>query len=258
MGLVSSSLFPVPETSYTASPHWIWLTTAESEVIPAFFIDRGAKYTLLFSHGNAEDLGHVIGRTTKLSRALNVNVFVYDYTGYGLSTGVAHEEATYADVQAAFQYLRSVMGIPWEHIVLYGWSLGSGPSVHLASRTPVAGLVLHSAFTSIGRLVLPTTASLPGDVYPNLENIGGVLCPVYIVHGVEDDVTPVWHAHELAGAVRKASAFPPLLVEGAGHTDVDLVAGEDFVEGFQKFLASLELRGARLPREAAALAAIPE
>jgi len=259
MGLVSSTVFPAPEPSYTTSPHWIWLTTAENQVIPAFFIDRGAKYTLLFSHGNAEDLGHVIRRSSKLSKALNVNVFVYEYTGYGLSTGLAHEGATYADIEAAYQYLRSVNGIPGEEIILYGWSLGSGPSVHLASKARVRGLVLHSAFTSIGRLLLPTVAALPGDMYPNLESISSVNCPVYIIHGVEDDITPLWHAYELSAALQKSSVYPPYYVDGAGHTDVDEVAGEAFVEHFRKYLEFLDFSdGGVDDRQPATLVAIPE
>lgn len=245
MGIGASRLlFPSPEASYKRSPYLLWLTTSQDEVIPAFFIDVGAKYTLLFSHGNAEDLGHAIERARLLSPILGVNIFAYEYTGYGLSTGAASEEATYADIEAAFQYLTAVLGVPWSSIILYGWSLGSGPSVHLASRLPVRGVVLHSAFASVYRCASSLLAALPGDAYPNVERIGAVRCPIYIVHGVDDFITPVWHAHELAASCRAESAYPPLLVEDAGHHDVEVVAGPIFVDGFLKFLGWLDARPA--------------
>ena len=58
--------------------------------IPAFFVRRrGAQHTVLFSHGNAEDLGMMYKRMKDLALALCVNILAYDYTGYGLSQGGA-------------------------------------------------------------------------------------------------------------------------------------------------------------------------
>lgn len=237
---LTKAVFPAPTPSYEWDPHWIWLTTSEQEVIPAFFVDKGAKYTVIFSHGNAEDLGGVIERVTKLSRNVEVNVFAYEYTGYGLSTGDAHEQAVYADVEAAFKYVKDIIGVPWEQIILYGWSLGSGPSVHLASKTAVRGVVLQSSFLSIYRVAIQTRVLLPGDMFPNLDNIGKVACPVFVMHGHDDDVTPFWHGQELAGKLRKECAYPPFFLENAGHDDMEEVAGEEFYTRFSNFLRWLD------------------
>ena len=52
----------------------------------------------------------------EVSHILNVNIFAYDYTGYGMSTGEPSEEALYADIEAAFKYLRDIVGIPWRSL----------------------------------------------------------------------------------------------------------------------------------------------
>lgn len=64
-------------------------------MIPAFFIDRDAKFTMLFSHGNAEDLGMIIQYFREVSHILEVNIFSYEYSGYGMSTGEPSEQGLY-------------------------------------------------------------------------------------------------------------------------------------------------------------------
>jgi hypothetical protein len=108
---ITKIVFQPPDATYTKDPNLIWLHTSEHEVIPAFFIDRDAKFTLLFSHGNAEDLGMIIQYFREVSHILEVNIFAYEYTGYGMSTGEPYEMALYADIEAAFKYLRDI--IPW-------------------------------------------------------------------------------------------------------------------------------------------------
>ena len=84
-----SSLSPGPKSGASPSP---------PRQIPAFYISRDASVTILFSHGNAEDLGMIYDWFVTLAQELNVNVLAYDYTGYGKSRGVrggnAEEEAS--------------------------------------------------------------------------------------------------------------------------------------------------------------------
>ena len=80
--------------------------------------------------------------------ATGVNVFVFDYRGYGRSQGRPSEEGTYRDAQAAYQWLRQ-KGFPGTNIIAFGESLGGGVAAELAVRETVGGLVLQSTFTSI-------------------------------------------------------------------------------------------------------------
>jgi pimeloyl-ACP methyl ester carboxylesterase len=145
---LSSLLFQPPAVTYMqATKHIVWLRTKRNVSIPAFFIDRKAKVTLLFSHGNAEDLGMIYEWFCEFSKELNVNLLAYDYEGYGKATGTPSEQNCYDDIDAAYEFLINTINIPSENIVLYGRSLGSGPSCYLAER-------LQNANVRIGGLIL--------------------------------------------------------------------------------------------------------
>eukprot|EP00906_Rhabdomonas_costata_P005117 RCo007673 len=102
------------------------------------------KYTLLFSHGNAEDLGMVHAAVKIMSRALRVDVLCYEYRGYGLYPGKSSERQCYRDIQTAYDYLVRQVGVPWTQVVLFGCSLGSGPTVHLAAGLGLTANVVGS------------------------------------------------------------------------------------------------------------------
>lgn len=237
---IDKIVFQPPDATYTKDPNLIWLHTGEHEVVPAFFIDRDAKFTLLFSHGNAEDLGMIIQYFREVSHILEVNIFAYEYTGYGMSTGEPNEMAVYADIEAAYKYLRDIIGIPWTEIVLYGRSIGSGPSIHLATRTAVRAMVLQSPLGSIFRVAIPSRITLPGDIFPNVDRISKVRCPVYIIHGTKDEIIPFWHSELLVRNCRKGACYPPYVVENGGHNNLEIVARQPFYDNFLKFLQWLE------------------
>lgn len=236
---ISKLVFQPPEATYTKDPNLIWLHTAEHEVIPAFFIDRDAKLTLLFSHGNAEDLGMIIQYFREVSHLLEVNIFAYEYTGYGMSTGEPSEPNVYSDIEGAFKYLRDIIGIPWTEIVLYGRSIGSGPSCHLASRTAVRGMVLQSPLLSVYRIAFRSRFTMPGDMFTNVDKISKVCCPVYITHGDSDEIVPLWHGQELYKNCRKENAYEPFWVEGGGHNNLEIIARQQFYGHLVDFLQHL-------------------
>jgi hypothetical protein len=113
--------------------------------------------TIIYSHGNATDIGAMFPLQVVLIHALHVNVLMYDYSEYGASGGVPEEAATYADLQAVFDYVLEHVQSDATKIVLYGQSVGSGPCTYLAARDDrIGGLVLHSAFTSGMRVLTPS------------------------------------------------------------------------------------------------------
>ena len=152
-----------------------WLSNDDYE-IPIVFLQRNdAKITILYSHGSTVDLGGVYSRVKELSELLHANVLAYEYTGYGYSVpkhAVPSEKMCYRNIQSAYDYLTQDLGIPHWKIVLYGRSLGSGPSCYLAKKTAdegesVAGLILHSPFLSINRIVIDSEVNLVGDMFNN-------------------------------------------------------------------------------------------
>jgi hypothetical protein len=113
--------------------------------------------TLIYSHGNATDVGAMFPMQVVLAHSLDINVISYDYSGYGESGGVPTEASTYKDIQAVYDFAVTTLGTKAEQIILYGQSVGSGPCCYLAARIPdIGGMILHSPFTSGMRVLTPS------------------------------------------------------------------------------------------------------
>mmetsp|Transcript_2110 Transcript_2110/g.3792 ORF Transcript_2110/g.3792 Transcript_2110/m.3792 type:complete len:324 (+) Transcript_2110:113-1084(+) len=266
---VSSLLFQPPPPTKLKEHKIIWLKTERGSRIPGFYIgysgvDDKARsmtmdevkrsnpeegITLLYSHANAEDLGSIYPWCKFLSKMLQVNLFAYDYTGYGMAHKVdaPSEEHCYADVDAAYRFLRQELRIPNSNIVLYGRSLGSGPSCYLAAGTasesregsedgPVGGLILHAPFLSVYRIVLETGCTVYGDKFPNIDYAPYIGSPVMLVHGTADQIVPFNHSERLLEAVPPAHRAHPLFIEGMGHNNVHASVRPLFVERLVEYL----------------------
>ena len=116
-----------------------------------------AKYTILFSHGNAVDLGQMSSFYIGLGSRINCNIFSYDYSGYGRSSGKPSEKNLYSDIDAAWNVLLTKYQVPQETVILYGQSIGTVPTVDLASRHQVRAVILHSPLMSGMRVAFPKT-----------------------------------------------------------------------------------------------------
>ncbi|RMB94332.1 hypothetical protein DUI87_29141 [Hirundo rustica rustica] len=215
------------------------------------------RYTLLFSHGNAVDLGQMCSFYIGLGSRINCNVFSYDYSGYGVSTGKPSEKNLYADIDAAWQALRTRLlsvqvrdngtanivkiqaentryGVSPENIILYGQSIGTVPTVDLASRYECAAVILHSPLMSGLRVAFPDTRkTYCFDAFPSIDKISKVTSPVLVIHGTEDEV--IDFSHGLAMYERCPRAVEPLWVEGAGHNDIELYA--QYLERLKQFIS---------------------
>jgi len=240
---ISGLVFQPPDVSFVPPKSIIWLRTSLGQRIPAFHADNGAPVTLLFSHGNAEDLGMIYDWFTALSRELRVNILCYDYTGYGRSTGTPSESNCYADIDAAYDYLTVELGKPPESIVLYGRSLGSGPSCYLAERlsrggTPPGGVMLQSPLLSVYRVAFNFRFTFPGDAFPNCDRVPHVDAPVFIIHGTRDEVVPFWNGEQLFLDTKPRMRCKPFWVEGAGHNNVEVLLRDSgsFVQRVREFL----------------------
>ena len=200
---LSSLVFQPPEITYIhARKHLIWLRTHKNAKIPAFYLDRRSTVTIIFSHGNAEDLGMIYEHCVEFTREINVNLIAYDYEGYGKASGAPSEQGCYDDIDAAYAFLTDVLHQKPQSIVLYGRSLGSGPSCYLAERLGrsnirVGGLVLQSPLLSVYRVAFNFRFTMPGDMFPNVDRIANICCPLLVIHGTRDEVVPFWNGESL-------------------------------------------------------------
>lgn len=133
--------------------------TRRGNTIACMYVKNSAnpKYTLLFTHGNAVDLGQMSSFFVGLGSRIDCNIFSFDYSGYGISTGKPSEKNIYADAEAAWNVLRQRYRLLPNQIVLYGQSIGTVAAVDLATRNEVAGIVLHSPMLSGMRVAFPET-----------------------------------------------------------------------------------------------------
>lgn len=206
-----------------------WVSTRRGTRIPLVWVNRTAKphLVLLHCHGNATDIGMMMGMFHELSRVLGIEVVGVEYTGYGASTGKPSAGHTYADVEAAYDFVVS-QGVAPDRIVAYGQSVGSGPVAWLASRRELGGIVLHSPLLSGIKVIdpVPSKCCRPScvwccfDFYPNDERVRSVRCPVLIMHGQQDEIIPFYHGYRLYRACPKASRWPAYFPERAGHNNL--------------------------------------
>lgn len=108
------------------------------------------------THGNAEDLGTIYEWFVIVAMELNVNILAYDYEGYGRSSGPPTEQLCYEDIDAAYDHLTTTLQQKPHNIVVYGRSLGSGPSLYLAERLNADGVKLGGVILQVRTSVLPS------------------------------------------------------------------------------------------------------
>ncbi|KAL7506754.1 hypothetical protein ACHAXN_003992 [Cyclotella atomus] len=192
--------------------------------------------TILYSHGNATDIGAMSILQCLISKSCNCNVLVYDYSGYGSSGGVPMEKNTYRDIKLVYQWVVQNITHHEHQVILYGQSVGSGPSCYLASkRQNIGGLILHSPFTSGMRVLTPSRMLACLDIFPNIDRIQKVTCPTFIIHGKKDVEVPMEHGLALYKNLKEECRYEPWWVEGKGHNDIC-----DGREGVKEYLGRLD------------------
>ena len=96
----------------------------------------------------------------------------------------------YDDIETVYLYITENLSIDPESIILFGRSIGSGPTCYLAEKYPVAGVILHSPLASILRVVVNIRWTLPFDYFPNVDRVAKMECPVFVIHGTRDEIIP--------------------------------------------------------------------
>nr|XP_023884628.1 protein ABHD17B-like isoform X1 [Quercus suber]POE70414.1 protein abhd17b [Quercus suber] len=216
-------------------------TKKGNEIVAMYVKNPSASMTLLYSHGNAADLGQMFHIFTELSLHLGVHVMGYDYSGYGQSSGKPSEQDTYADIDAAYKCLEETYGVKEEDIILYGQSVGSGPALELAIQLPrLRAVILHSPILSGLRVMYPVKRTFWFDIYKNIDKIPLVNCPVLVIHGTEDEVVDFSHGKQLWELCKEK--YEPLWVKGGNHCNLELYP--EYLKHLRKFVSAIE----KLPR----------
>ena len=237
-------IFPAPGPSYRRDSldGLVTLRAADGVELAALHLPNPrARFTVLYSHGNGEDLGNMLPVLEAIQR-LGFAVFAYDYRGYGTSGGRADVAGVTLDAEAALDHVTRVLGVPAERLILWGRSVGGGPTVHLAAQHPPAGMVLEATFTS-AFCVVTSRRILPFDRFENRRLLRGMSVPTLFIHGRKDRIVPFVHGErnfECAAEPKTA-----VWVDGAGHNDLWLVAPDRIGRALVAFADSLPARPER-------------
>ncbi len=213
------------------------LETEDGVGLHAFWLPApGARRALLFLHGNAGNASHRLPNAAELV-ALDTDVLLLDYRGYGLSEGRPSEAGVYLDARAAFAHLVEARGYASDRIVVFGRSVGGAVAVDLVQDLAVAGVILESTFTSVADMaasLMPIAAPFVRGRLDSRSKIARLRAPVLFFHGDRDEIVPYRLGRDLYEAAPAPKAFEKIV--GAGHNDTVEVGGRPYFERIRRFL----------------------
>ena len=229
---------------YYPDPHWfaepaLFRLEAEDVILEPeagvqlhawFFPHPQPVASLLFCHGNAGNISHRLPNVRRLVDT-GFQVLLFDYRGYGHSSGQPSETGLYRDAAAAWLYLVERPDTAGAPRIIFGRSLGGAVAVDLASHADASGLIVESTFTSIRTLTrllyhLPLP-DLPVR-YDSLSKIGQLKMPLLAIHGERDELIPYADGRALFEAAPEPKTWYP--IPGAGHNDTFVVGGAAYFQ----------------------------
>jgi uncharacterized protein len=232
-----NALLYFPSRGFLATPRQAGLAyrhlrfeTDDGELLHGWWIDARTELLghLLLCHGNAGNIGDRVLHAELLTAA-GFDVLLYDYRGYGCSSGRPSEAGTYRDARAALGCLLEQPGVDRARVFYLGESLGGAVALELALERPPTGLVLLSAFTGVralARLHYPFVPSaIVPDAYPALRRIRELHTPLLVLHGDRDEIVPLSEGTALLEAApgpKRIQVFP-----GLGHNDLVSLGGAE-------------------------------
>ena len=255
--MIEDSFIFYPEAGFLYTPgdlgmpyEDIYFPTSDNFKLHGWLVHGTKNITLLWFHGNAGNISHRVENLLLLQRHLDINIFLFDYRGYGRSQGKPSEKGTYLDSEAAYSYLLSRGDVQRDKIIAFGQSLGSAVATYLASREHFLGVILESAFTNVKDMARRVVPLIPGFVlrvkFDSLSRIRSIKAPILFIHGDADDIVPIELGRRLYREASEPKKF--YAIPGAGHNDTYVVGGERYFETLKYFVEGLSY-----PKQAALL-----
>ncbi|HPD60247.1 MAG TPA: alpha/beta hydrolase [Thermodesulfobacteriota bacterium] len=234
-----------PEIPITAKAMTFFVTVDEGISIGCRFypINKEAA-TIFYFHGNGEvasDYDYV----APLYNEINVNFFVADYRGYGLSNGQPTATNLIKDAHALFPgFIKVIEELSYKgDIIVMGRSLGSVPALEVAAHYQhrLTGLIIESGFANTMTLIdYFGFAELFAGIknfkgFGNGDKIKAVSLPTLVIHAENDRLIPASESRELyalSGSTRKRLVIIPR----AGHNDVMVAEREHYFRELESFI----------------------
>ena len=217
----------------------VFLDTEDGVRLHGWYIPRhGSTQSLLFFHGNAGNISHR-GASVEIFHRLGLNVFIFDYRGYGMSQGKPDEKGLYKDARAAWRYLNKERGFDQEEIVLFGRSMGGAVAAELAVEIQPGGLILESTFSSakdVANAVFPVLSRLIFLRYDfdTVAHVRRVTCPVLVLHSPDDEIIPFRLGEKVFQAANEPKSFVKMR---GGHNNGIFMSQPDYERALGAFVS---------------------
>lgn len=244
---------PTPE-EYGIPYQDLYLETTDGVKLHAFLCLQDAedsinyqKKTVLILNPNAGNIGLAVPTVANFYQ-LGYNVLIYDYRGYGLSSGEASEVGLKKDADAVLEYITNHQQLKKTSLILYGRSLGGAVAIYIASKnyTCVKGVILENTFLSIRKTIphifpfLKYAVKLCHQLWDSEKDILKIdpNVKMLFLNAELDEVVPPLHMktlYELSSKTAEHRYKKFVTFEGAHHNDTTLCPGYwdlvgDFIE----------------------------
>mgnify|MGYP003392751379 CR=1 FL=1 len=212
----------------------VYFKTKDHVTLNGWFLKNPhARSTIIFAHGNAGNMSDRLFKI-KFFYDLGLNVFIFDYRGYGKSEGRPSEAGIYLDAQGAYDHLQSQGRVNMKNIILYGASIGGVVVIDLAIHRNAALLVVESSITNSKDMVKIFYPFVPSFFlslkFDSINKVKGLKVPKLFIHSPDDEVVPYWVGQKLFEAAAQPKEF---LKTYGGHNDgsitVDPSAAGEFI-----------------------------
>ena len=216
------------------------IVTNDGIRLSAWFIpSENSRAVLLFCHGNGGNISHRLQKIAIFNR-LGLDILIFDYRGYGKSSGKPSEKGLYIDAEAVYDHMVNERKIPPIKIIGYGESLGSSVIIDLALKREMAGIIIEEAFTSVKDMAREHFPFIPGFLlkskYDSLEKIANVKIPKLILHSNNDEIVPFEQGEMIFESAPEPKEFIEL---SGGHNDAFIVSKDIFSSGIERFVTRL-------------------
>lgn len=211
-------------------------------VVCRFYPAAEGSATILYFHGNGETAGDY-DLVSSLYTAREINLFVADYRGYGLSTGEPSFRYLFQDAHPIFTRLKDII---CEHgsreaLFVMGRSLGSAPAIEVALhyQDTLKGLIVESGFSDGTRLLnylgLPVEMVTGDEEYPNGSKMRSIHLPALFIHAADDHLIPLQEAERLYDLC-PSKEKQMVVIPGAGHNTLMMVGRDRYFQAIQEFI----------------------
>ncbi len=220
----------------------IFVETKDSNKLCCWYIagKNTCETTLIYNHGNAENISTALPHATAIASKLDANLFIYDYRGYAKSEGKPSTKTFYDDCDSIYNYLSARPELKNNKFVIYGRSLGGAAAIHMASKYPCSRLITEATFVSVPRHiwfnpVLFIFYPFVSEYLPSSAKASEVKAPWLIIHGGRDGVISVKNAYAL-NEVDTSAKRSLYIVEEAAHNNVMALRGNEYLDKIYEFV----------------------